>query len=82
MFGMYLSTKLAFWGLSATSRTPQSEHRKMMMKIVIFAQTNGSKKLIKKSARAEISIPADSVKVDPKDIYSLVLESLHGWTGG
>ena len=54
----------------------------MMMKIVIFAQTNGSKKLTKKSARAEISIPADSAKVDPKDIYSHVLESLHGGRQG
>ena len=47
MWGMYLSTKQAFWGLSAMSRTPRSECRKMMMKIIIFAQTNWSKKLIK-----------------------------------
>ena len=42
-----------------------------MMKIVIFAQTNGSKeKKIKKSSWAKIFIPIHSAKVDTKSIYS------------
>ena len=50
------------------------------------AQINGSKKLIKKSARAEIFIPADSAKVNPKNIYSENVftcfgVSLRGWGG-